>query len=170
MTALRSLRLCDRGSAAAEMAMVMPFLLLILFGSVELGNYFMSEHVVQKGVRDAARYAARLPLADVTDGTCNLGSDEVQDQIRRVARTGDPDAGGSDPRLGMWDNDDTVTLALNCPTGSYATTGVYSDFPIGAVNITVSASVPYTPLFDFMFLGGDGLLLNSRSQAAVFGA
>lgn len=161
----------NRASAAVEMVLVLPILLLLLFGSVEIGNYFMSEHAVQKGVRDAARYAARLPLDEVTDGTCNLGEAEVQDQIRRVARTGDPDADGSDPRLGMWDSDDTVTLNLACPTGAYAETGVYTDFPFGAVNITVAAAVPYQPLFDFLpFLDDDGLLLNAQSQSAVFGA
>src|SRR5690348_6628430 len=50
-------------SAAVEMALVTPLLLALLFGSVELGNFFMSEHALEKQVRDGARYAARLPLA-----------------------------------------------------------------------------------------------------------
>ena len=41
-----------RGNAAVEMALVTPLLLLILFGSVELGNYFMDEHTLVKAVRD----------------------------------------------------------------------------------------------------------------------
>jgi Flp pilus assembly protein TadG len=58
-------------AAAAEMALVLPILLILIFGSVELGYYFMSEHVVDKAVRDAARYAARLP---VTDFDCSTGT------------------------------------------------------------------------------------------------
>src|SRR5215217_7313983 len=53
-----------RGSAAAEMALVLPLLLALMFGSLELGDYFLSEHVLLKGVRDGAVYAARqdIPL------------------------------------------------------------------------------------------------------------
>ena len=167
---IASLLRCERGAAAVEMVLVMPILMILLFGSVELGNYFMSEHAVQKGVRDASRYAARLPLELLTDGTCALGDAEVQDQIRRVARTGDPDE-GTDPRLGMWDSDDTVELTLDCPDVTYSDDGLYSEFPFGAANINVEATVPYQPLFGFIPLGGDdGVLLVARSQAAVFGA
>src|SRR3546814_6902005 len=41
------------------MALVSPMLILLMFGSFELGNYFLDEHVVLKAVRDGARYAAR---------------------------------------------------------------------------------------------------------------
>ena len=168
---LASLLRCERAAAAVEMVLVMPILLILLFGSVELGNYFMAEHAVQKGVRDASRYAARLPLQLLlTDDTCVLGEDEVQDQIRRVARTGDPDDGGT-PRLFMWDSNDTVVLTLDCPDVTYSEDGLYSEFPIGAANINVAATVPYQPLFDYLpFVQGAGLQLNARSQAAVFGA
>jgi hypothetical protein len=46
-------------AAAAEMALVMPLLLTILFSLVEAGNYFYTEHVLVKAVRDGARYAGR---------------------------------------------------------------------------------------------------------------
>ena len=52
------------GTSAVEMAMATPLLLVLLIGTFELGYYFLSEHVVQKAVRDAARYAARLPSSD----------------------------------------------------------------------------------------------------------
>ena len=41
------------------MALVMPLLLILMMGSVELGNYFYNEHKLVKSVRDGARYAAR---------------------------------------------------------------------------------------------------------------
>ena len=31
----------------------------LMFGAVELGNYFLNEHSLVKAVRDGARYAAR---------------------------------------------------------------------------------------------------------------
>ena len=53
-----SLLIDQSGSAAAELALSLPLLLILMFGSFEVGNYFLSEHVVQKAVRDA--YAAHL--------------------------------------------------------------------------------------------------------------
>ena len=69
-----------------------------------------------------------------------------------------------------------TTVTITCLTsGSYVNNGVYKDFPAsggvqGAVPvIKVSATVPYQPLFGYVFRG---LSLNAAadSQAAVIGA
>ena len=44
-------------AAAAELALVLPLLLIIMFGSFEIGNYFLNEHILVKAVRDGARVA-----------------------------------------------------------------------------------------------------------------
>ena len=54
-----------RGSAAAEMAMVAPLLIGIMFGSLQMGKFFWDEHQVLKAVRDGARYAARQSFASI---------------------------------------------------------------------------------------------------------
>jgi len=155
-----------RGNAAAELALAMPILLLLLFGAFELGNYFLSEHVVQKSVRDASRYAARLPISPNYTG-CGVSADASQ-KIRNVARTGAPD--GSTARLRDWADEDTA-VTISCDTSSsYATGGTYANFPDGAPVITVSATVPYNTLFGAAGLGPATLNLNAQSQAAVFGA
>ena len=56
---LRALLASDDAAAAAEMALVVPLLVILMFGSFELGRYFLDEHVVVKAVRDGARYASR---------------------------------------------------------------------------------------------------------------
>jgi hypothetical protein len=157
--------LADRAaSSAAEMALVTPLLLILMFGTFELGYYFLSEHVVQKAVRDAARYAARLPMSDYPSCT---PSSTAQTQIQRVARTGSPD-GSAPRRLEGWTDDTMTTIALTCDTsGTY--TGIYTDFPGGVPVVTVSASVPYLSLFGRMGLPAPSLQLNARSQSAVFG-
>jgi Flp pilus assembly protein TadG len=178
MTGRAKLLAQNSGSAAVEMALVMPLLLGLMFGSFELGNYFLSEHVVDKAVRDAARYAARLPLVQ-TDGTvnynCSTGVGTAADQqIRNVARTGDPS--GTTARLRGW-VDANTTVTLNCTTtGSFVNNGVYNGFPSsggvsGAVPIiTVKAAVPYTTFFKKIGLGTATLTLNAQSQSAVMGA
>jgi Flp pilus assembly protein TadG len=166
------------GNSAVEMALVTPLLLVLIFATFEAGYYFMSEHMVQKAVRDAARYGARLPLVE-SDGTQNyncgtttIGTTTVN-RIQKLARTGTP-TGTSSNRLAGWtaDNMTTVTLTCDASTNSYVAKGVYKDFPnAGAVPvITVSAAVPYPMLFSAFGMGSGSLTLNAKSQAAVFGA
>lgn len=168
MTRLLSLLLRDRrGNAAVEMALVVPLLIVLMLGSVDLGNYFLSEHVVDKAVRDAARYAARLPVADYP--SCTSVDSTAQTQIQKLARTGDPS--GTTARLSGWTSDTMTTVSVACDnTSSYGTGGIYTDFPNGAPVVTVSATVPYTTLFGSIGLGSATLNLNAQSQAAVIGA
>jgi Flp pilus assembly protein TadG len=46
MRLARTLASDTRGSAAAELMLVMPILLIIMMGAFELGNYFRSEHIL----------------------------------------------------------------------------------------------------------------------------
>jgi Flp pilus assembly protein TadG len=172
----------EGGTAAAEMALVLPILLTLMFGAFELGNYFQSEHVLQKAVRDAARFAARKPLVE-SDGTVNyscsgptLGTN-VQTEIQEVARFNDPTgtADSAASRLSGWTADTMTTVTLACDSSSsdtYVNNGVYANFPnSGAVPVvTVSATVPYNMLFGSYVFGSATLNLNATSQASVVGA
>jgi hypothetical protein len=162
----------DAGAAAAEMALVIPFLLVLILGAVDLGNYFLSAHVVEKAVRDASRYAARLPLADYAG--CSVPSGGPAEQgTQRVARFGDPGGSGSQ-RLAGWTADTMTTLTIACDDGTsgneWATGGIYTDFPDGAPVVTVQATVPYHALFGIMGFGNFTFNLHFESQAAVVGA
>lgn len=48
----------NRGQAMVEMALVLPLLLLLLFGIMECGRVFASYIEVEHAARDGARYAA----------------------------------------------------------------------------------------------------------------
>ena len=157
------------GSAAVEMALVIPFLLILMFGAFDLGYYFMSEHVVDKAVRDAARYAARLPLADYPSCTVPAGGTAEQ-QTQRLARFGDPSGSGT-AHLTGWTADSMTTVTIACDnSSSYGTGGIYADFPNGAPVVTVTAQVPYNTLFGLLGLGSATFNLNAQGQAAVIGA
>jgi Flp pilus assembly protein TadG len=145
------------------MALVLPIMLILIFGSVEVGNYFMSEHVVDKAVRDAARYAARLP---VTAYNCGSGTMGDPTPVQRLARTGQPD--GTTARLVDWTSDSMTTVSVTCDTsGTY--TGIYTDFPMGVLVVRVRAAVPYTTVLGAIGLSSTSLTLNAESQAAVIG-
>ena len=72
--------LSDQGGAsAAEMALVLPLLLVLLFGPLELGNYFMNQHTLVKAVRDGARFAARQDFTNYTACSGSPGGTVVAD-------------------------------------------------------------------------------------------
>jgi Flp pilus assembly protein TadG len=154
----------DRASAATEMALALPMLTALMFGSIELGTYFWAEHKIIKAVRDGARFAARQPFADYAG--C-VPSTTVIDSTRNVTRTGQVADGGT-PRLGYWTDPTTITVTAECDTtGTY--TGVYATSTEGAPVVTVAASVPFTSFFGLLGIGDTTLTLNAHSESAVMG-
>lgn len=103
------------GGAAAEFALVLPLLLILLFAGLEIGRALHDYHTVSKSVRDAGRYAARWP------GTCpDVGeyalTPTVEAETRHLALTGriDEPNGDDDYLLSQWRDTDTVTVRLIC--------------------------------------------------------
>ena len=154
----------DGASPSAEMALSIPILLAVIFGSMELGNYFMTEHKVVKAVRDGARYAARRPFTDYP--SCSP-SQSVIDDSRNVTRTGQIANGGT-PRVWNWTDPNSITVTATCDTsGTY--TGVHVTSTVGTPVVTVVATVPYTSVLGQLGLGNVSLNLNASSEAVVIG-
>ena len=55
----------ETGAVAAEMALVTPMLIVLMFAGFEAGHFLWSEHKAVEGVRAGVRYASRLPLTEV---------------------------------------------------------------------------------------------------------
>lgn len=151
-----------QGAAAAEMVLVMPLLMALMFGAFEAGNYFWNEHVVVKAVRDGARFAGRQSFgkydcASITDAA-------VATQIKNLTRTGQTSGGAA--RVSGW-TDSQVTITVSCSAGT--TTGIYTGHAGGAPVVKVSATVPYTSLFGTLGFNTTGINLVASAQAAVMG-
>jgi Flp pilus assembly protein TadG len=86
MTRLNLLLRDRKASAAAEMALVMPILLTLMFGSLELGNYFMNEHTLVKAVRNGARFAARQNFTYYTSCSGSVGEPALTNTKNTVMR------------------------------------------------------------------------------------
>ena len=161
-----------RGSAGAEMALVLPLLLLLLFGSIELGNYFRSEHILLKGVRSGAVYAARQDITinyDCSSGT-PIVPPTVVNETKTLVRTGS--LGGSDDLLPRWsDASTTFTMSVECETTAGGTTlaGLYIVNGGYVPVLTLTADLPYNSVFGTLGLGSPGLRLKASQQAAVYG-
>ncbi|HET9811004.1 MAG TPA: TadE/TadG family type IV pilus assembly protein [Sphingomicrobium sp.] len=156
-----------RGSAAVEMVLSLPILLVLIFGSLELGNYFLTEHKVVKAVRDGARYAARQPFSEYPG--CSPSA-TVVDETRNVTMTGQVATGGT-PKLGYWTDPNSVDVTAACdssPGGTYS--GIYEDPTApGVPVVTVSASVPYTPVVGQLGLTSTTLTLSATQESPVTG-
>jgi hypothetical protein len=159
------------------MALVLPLLLVILFGSVELGNYFMDQHSLVKAVRDGARYAARQSFTYYPN--CSGEPDApVPDDTKNVVMSGYL-GGGSDLTPNITASDITLSISCASTAGGEEMLGIYRSRFGGncdgstangcAQTVTVSARVDYRPILSAFGFTGAGMHLNASSQAAVQG-
>ena len=158
----------DRGSAAAEMAFVLPLLLILMFGSAEIGNYFMNEHSLVKAVRDGARFAARQNFGNYTACSGSPGGTVVAD-TRNVVMRGYL-SGGTIITPNIQTANVTVTNSCATTAGGQTMGGIYQGRANGAQIVTVSADVNYRPILRAFGFSGIGIQLHASSQAAVMGA
>jgi Flp pilus assembly protein TadG len=155
------------GAAAAEMALVVPFLVILMLGAMETGWYFYSEHVVVKAVRDGARFASREGFDDYTCPS-GIGGTVVSD-TQKVTRTNTVDGTGT-PRLPNWTNNSTVAVTMACNTSATFQHSIYDGMTTGVPVVTVTATVPYTSLFSVLGFGSSSRHLQATSKASVMGA
>lgn len=169
MTSNRRLSRCQSAAAAVEFALCLPFLMALIFGSMEGGNYVLTEHKVVKGVRDGARYAARLPFdnfdcenGQVVDTAENA---DVVDKIKNVTRSGHP--GGGPVRVKGWGSDPAdVSVSLDCD--DTWTSGLYQTRD-AAPRVLVATRVAYPSVLGTLGFDTTGAVVRAQAQAAVMG-
>lgn len=164
------------GLAAVETVLIMPLAILVLVLALEGGNYLYSEHQVVEGVRDASRFAARLPLStwNCTGATAetDLSSSNGNWQtIANVAVYGNV-AGATRARVWTWSAapaDGQVKIRYACvSTSSSNLSGIYG--PSGfAPQIAVIGKPHYNSLFLTMTGFSASAWLYARVQAAGSG-
>jgi len=165
-----------RGAAAAEMALMLPLLIVMMFVTFEGGYFLWNQHKVVKGVRDGARYAGRQ---DFSKYTCPSTVDATTaTNIQNVTRTGyatadNPTVTGTDnPTVVGWVNSGSgVTVTLSCVS---SIGGLYASNSNTAPIVTVAASVAYpeSPLTGVAgVLGVDltAISLKADAQSPVMG-
>lgn len=120
----------DRGASAVEFALIVPILLVVVFGIVNFGFVFAQQISLNNGARQAARYAV------VDNRTC--AQIEIEGQTSAAT-------------IGMDTSDVPVPSITSCPVGSTLVkpcTGKPSGTNV-TVTMTRSATwaVPFPPLF-----------------------
>jgi hypothetical protein len=147
------------GAALVETTLLMPFLLVTCAGVFEFGNLFYHKLLVEAGVRDAARYAAR----------CTLPSEAICEQ--RAEELGVYGAlGGSTPRVQGWTTDDVEIERLETDNTFDADAGAYPYR--GGPTITtihVTASFTYDGGGLLSFIGFDEITLSALHEERFIG-
>jgi Flp pilus assembly protein TadG len=147
------------GAAAAEFALILPLILVMIVAFFEAGRMFWVYNIASSSARDAARYAARLDI-DCDSGALAT-SDE--DAVKNLAVTGQV-ADGGDPLIKDWSVDD-VDVSVVCQSNS-SFEGLYegmTDIP----TVTVTANAPFQALWASL-LPGLGLSQVTVSNSQVW--
>ena len=152
-----------RGAAAAEMALMIPLLLTLMFVGFEAGHYFYTEHKVIKAVREGARYAGRQPWGFIN---CTDPIDAAaESRIKQVTLTGT--LTGTVPRVpGM--TLDSITVKRGC-ANAYEGLGIFKGTADGAPLVLVEARTAYPSLFEQLGLLKSSIDVQASAQAVVSG-
>lgn len=177
MHLLDDLLLSTRAAAAAELALLLPLLVLIMFGSMELGNLFLTQHALSKQVRDGARYASRLTIAD--DYACSgdpadVFADYDETTVVNVTQRGTVDTSGSgrfnDNQWAQACTGDSVDVAVRCVPKGTTYSGIYAELPGDIPVVSVSADIEYQPILaSAIGFNNADICLTANSEAAVIG-
>ena len=153
------------------MALVVPLMVILMFGGFEGGYYMWNEHKVVKAVRDGARFAGRQQFEDFDCGTGTVTDADTAARINSVTRTGtiDPNA---QPIIAGW-TAAQVSVTVTCgdtDAGGATNTGIFAADPTnGAKRIRVIANTSYKPLFSTLGFSTTNLGLRASSEAVVMG-
>ncbi len=157
-TVWKRLYRCRRGAAIIEFAITAPLLLALSLGVFELGRAVQSLHMIDKGMRDAARYLGRGFATCDTNGNFSYTNGT---QAQNLALYGNTSGSGTTV-LGFWSDPNTIAISGSCVAAS---TNWISLNGSGYVpTVTVTATVPYPDLGFLQVLGISGLTFNTQHQ------
>jgi Flp pilus assembly protein TadG len=172
----------DEGNSAAEMAFVTPFLLALLFGSVELGNLFLDEHALEKQVRDGARFASRMELSTTFSCPDSVFQDpDATTKIINVTKNAAVSGTGNPRWTSYWNRNctgkaETVTVNIRCvpknqiDTDDSGNTGIYSSLSGTTIPVVqVAGAVKYRSVLATLGLDATNVCLQADSETAVQG-
>lgn len=141
------------GGAAVEMALLLPFFVLLLSLALFLGRCFWHYEAAQKAAQDASRYLSTISEEEIRDVVLAPAAAEVARDIARMELAG-LFPGRTPPR---------IDVQCGGATCLGATSGPLPD----TVTVTVSMDM-FDPIFG-VAVGRRGLLLTARSEVRYVG-
>lgn len=146
-----SIKACQRGLAAVELALILPFLVMLLLGTAELGRLLYQYTSLTKATQDGARYVASRAYNGTTGNIIITAA--VKTNAKNLVVCGYPNCNNRDPHIrGL--NDSHVTVSN--PTVDH---------------ISVSANFTYQPMISetlFMPNGRPAIDIQIPLRTTVF--
>jgi Flp pilus assembly protein TadG len=131
----------QEGAAAVEFALILPLLIFLILGGMDLGHMYYIEHLVTSASREGARYGSKY-----TGTTAAPTSGTISDYVKLPA-------GLNYNRFGL----DTLVVSSTPPTGT---------FPNSIMTVTVTANKHWWVLGTFNFFGFAGFT-NPKTLSAT---
>lgn len=145
---LQRFRRDERGTVLVELAIVGPLMLIISAGVFEFGNLIHDKLLIEAGLSDGARFAARCNSKLYTDAGLTIDCAGIATNIAVFGNV----AGSGNPRVRDWRKTD-VTISIPDPTSATATpcqdaisggTVMYLSTSARVCVVTASSDYPYT--------------------------
>lgn len=138
----RAFRAAGRGQGLVEFALVLPILLLLLLGIIELGRMFTTLAEATSASREAARYGASV-------GDTNLGGPRFLDCVgmRAAARRMLSLSTVTDNDIAIsWDSGQGTPILGTCDSPPSRVEVLLGDRVVVAVTLTYTPIVPLVPI------------------------
>jgi hypothetical protein len=165
----------ERASAAAELALILPLLLVLFFGTFELGNLFLTQHTLSKQVRDGVRFASKLTLAEDYSCASNVfESASAESDIISVTKRGSLDATVPGSLYdAYWETPCSgapVAVTFRCVDKGTNYGGVYQELDGPIAVVQVATGVIYRPILtNAIGFNNAGICLRASAEAPVIG-
>ncbi|MCV6824439.1 MULTISPECIES: TadE/TadG family type IV pilus assembly protein [Halocynthiibacter] len=150
----------ERGAALVEFAIMLPMMLLFFAVIIEGGRLMWSYQAVASGVRDAARYLARVTPRDICLSGGNVGT--YTSDLEAIIRQSKDGSNLFPSGITVT----SVTPSLSCVSGTYRN----SPAPVTEVTANLTVTFPFASVFSFA--GGTNLVTINTTisdQSRVFG-
>ncbi len=162
----KKLRRSRSGAAAVEFALLMLFIILpLFFGMFEMSRALQQHHIILKGVRDAARYAARMPDHVTTPFEATVCAETTGDagEIKNLAIYGTVTSGGPTLLPG-------ISYTNFCIDGPLAAPGfVVNGETLTPLYVRVRAIVDYRDLGLLTLLGITDIQITAQHEEPYIG-
>ncbi|MEQ1942470.1 TadE/TadG family type IV pilus assembly protein [Mesorhizobium sp. VNQ89] len=151
----------EKGSVLVEMTLITPLMIALSAGVFEFGNLIHQKLMIEAGLRDAARYAARCTDA-VTGVNCLANA-------RAIAAFGS--VAGTTERVSGWDSADVSITTYTTANNVDAITGLqdYRGTTAQVTTVRATASVPYVPVGLLAAIGIGSITLNAAHEERFIG-
>jgi Flp pilus assembly protein TadG len=157
---------CNRiGGPLAEMAMAVPLMLVLIFGTMEFASLLYQQHTITKGVKEAARFAARAPAIRTTNA-CPPAGGNWTTIVSRAQAIATRDAISGSVLLPNF-TASTVTITVRCADATGLITSNVASGSIPVVRVT--ATVPAQSLGFFGLINVDPFNLTATHEEMGIG-